>query len=917
MYRLRRFKAVNVAGFLAGLGKKTVEIDLENFLDKDIICIVGDNGSGKSTFMNLISPWYRPIGNRPKFIIPGKEGVVIREYIADDGTVMISKCIYRPVKNTNNHTSSCFLEMRKPGEEPVELNPNGNVSSYEALLYTYFGITKDYLTFASYSSEISSIVKMTDVERKGSVGTLVPNTKRYEVAYDIVNAKYKELRNLARNLAQKILAIRDEDSLEADFERLTADLKRYTEDREDSVKELAKMEGRLKELTNGKDIDEIMSQYHHMVASLAAYDSELENLYRKLMKLYDKLGIEPEKKGSINFSTIDQVPSFIMRYEKKLVANQSSMSNHVDRGQRLQSQLNKIENDIMETESLLYSVQAQDINELKITRQAYIDQLNGLRYTKMKDQFVDMSYDEAISFSRTIMMIDNMIHALYDEYGQLVTEYFGSQSWNEFGENARLNAQQLHATILTATAKRDQIYQRMLEKNQYREFQNILDQRPSNCHIDSCPFIATALKWQGVANEVEMLRDQYKEAAIEIGEMEKSYQDAEHHIAVHEDGQKLVQYLLSTEPLIKKYFGLSDLNPLYAAIANGTWGDILDIMRLKEIASILSEKDLYLKITMQNIPELDHAIELAKIHGTNRDLLMHQLDQLKETQQLVKDELMEHKMHVTIGNEQRSRYEKKLSLWKEVSEAINQYRELMTAHIEAQEEASSQNDKIAKISQLLDKCKEQRKIIQELDSLIRERNPKREQIRLDLDAVRRLKIEKLEVERDFTVVELIRSIIAPGKGIRKELIGIYMHDICTIANQLLLNTFDGKLYLKEFLITDKEFIIPYVYNGSEGSDISYASSAQQATISAAISLAILSKLVDKYGIYTGDEMDNTLNPKGKREFINILASQMRYVGLTQAFIITQSPSYYQGYNAGFICFPGAEVDDDNDIIKVA
>ena len=160
-------------------------------------------------------------------------------------------------------------------------------------------------------------------------------------------------------------------------------------------------------------------------------------------------------------------------------------------------------------------------------------------------------------------------------------------------------------------------------------------------------------------------------------------------------------------------------------------------------------------------------------------------------------------------------------------------------------------------------------MIRGLDDIIRDRTPKREKIKLDLDALRRLKIEKLEVERNFTVIEMIRSIVAPGKGVRKELIGIYMYDICTIANHLLLNTFGGKLYLKEFDITDKEFTIPYVYNGSEGTDIMYASSAQQSMITSAISLAILSKLVDRYGIYTADEQDGPLNAKNKSEFINI------------------------------------------------
>lgn len=917
MYRLRYFKGVNVIGFMSGLGKKTVELDLSDFLDKDIICIVGDNASGKSTFLSLIHPWNTPINGKPKFIQPNKEGVVIREYVGDDGTVMVSKCVYHPKKDGKGHNASCYLEMTKPGQDPVELNPNGNVGSYQALLYTYFGISKDYLSFATYTTEVANIVTMTDMERKSSVSTLVPNTRRYEVAYDIVNEKYKNLRNMARNLSQKILSLRDEDSLEADLKRTTEELQRYTEEREDRIRKLAKMEGRLRELTSGEDVDVLITRYNNMVSSIAMYDSELAKVYGTLMRLYEKLGIEPAKEGSITFDKINEVPSNIMRYEKKLVANESSMAAHRDREKRLRDELHQTENDISETESVLYSIQTQDIGELEKTRKGYSDQIAAMRYTKDPKRYENMSYSEVIAFSRTVTTIDSMVQALYDEYGQLVSEYFANPNWNSYAANIRQDIDKLQASIISTTAKKDQVYRRIIEKEQYRKIASALDQRPKTCTIDSCPFIAEALKYQDVASEIAGMMAEYKGYLIELGDMAKNQDETEKRAIIHEDAQKLVQYLLSNADLIQKYFGVESMNQLYSAIANGTWGDILDIMYLKELAAILSEKELYLKITMQLIPEVDHAIALARAHGTNRELLMSQLERLQHSRDFLKAELSEHKMHITIGATQHEKYQKTLDLWKAVSDGITKYRDLMTSNLEAQKEADEQDEKIRKIKEMLDKCKEQKHLIRELDDLIRDRSPKREKIKLDLDAVRRLKIEKLEVERDFVIIDLIRSITAPGKGVRRELIDIYMYDICVIANQLLLNTFGGKLYLKEFDITDKEFTIPYVYNGSEGTDIMYASGAQQAMITSAISLAILSKLVDRYGIYTADEQDGPLTPKNKREFTNILATQMRYVGITQAFIITQEPQYYEPFSPGMLVFPGGEVHGkDLDVIEV-
>ena len=177
---------------------------------------------------------------------------------------------------------------------------------------------------------------------------------------------------------------------------------------------------------------------------------------------------------------------------------------------------------------------------------------------------------------------------------------------------------------------------------------------------------------------------------------------------------------------------------------------------------------------------------------------------------------------------------------------------------------------------------------------------------MDQTTLRNLKRDKEEVERDFTIVEVMKNIIQPGKGLRKELINLYMFDIFQLANDLLLNTFYGKLYLREFIITDKEFIIPYVYNGTEASDIAYASSSQQAMISMALSLAIISKLIDKYGVLGIDEADRTLSAENKAIFVETLAKQLKLVGINQAFIISHSPEFYESYDIGILAFPGAK-----------
>lgn len=917
MYKLTHFRATNIKGFVSGLGKKTFDLDLTPFKSKDILVILGDNATGKSTFLSLVHPWHVPTDGRTKFVESGKEGSLIRTYEGDDGTTIISKCYYHP-KSDGGHTPKCFLTIIRQDGEEIELNSNGNVSSYYDLLYTYFGLTKDYINFASYNDSIGTIIRMNDTERKNSVASMVPNTVRFETAYNSVNDKYRELRNTIRNLAQKILSIRDEDSLKADIKRVTKELDKAKTTREDSMQKFARSEGRIRELTHGKKVDVIMQEYNQMTMNLAQYDSDLVGVQAVLLASYDKLGIEPAGKDTINFPGMDRVPNHVLKYEKKIARSEADLRSAHDRIDRIKAEISKYEKSITESETLLFSLQTQDVEELRTLRRQYEEQVAGLRYTKMKDEFEGLEYSEAIALSKSLAMLDQMIQSMYDEYGELVSQFFTNPAaWMESHDEDgyRSGIQHLNATIETTTARKDVLYRKIIEKEQYRQLQDILEKRPRSCTIDSCPFIANALKWKDIAGEIEDLKEQYQQLNVELGETTQRVEHFEQELAFRTDVQHLLTYIIEQGTFIQKYLG-STVQDVYQSISTGMWSQTLDILRLKQVASILSEKEYYIRLTTQLIPDIDHSIEVAKVYGTNRDLLLSQIEQAKDSLTLLREELDAKVMSIIATTNMRDAYTRKLDLWRCVADGINRYRELAESRISIHEAIRDTNRNIETINELLTKCREYDAKIRDAESTLHELEPALQQMQMDLRTLTQLKADKLKVETDFVIVDMIRSIIQPGKGIRKELINIYMYDIYQTANELLLSTFNGNLYLREFIITDKEFTIPYVYNGSEGFDISYASSAQQSIITTAISLAVISKMVDKYGIIAADELDRALSPAHKEVFIDILTKQARYIGINQLIMISHSPEYYEPYDVGFICFPGGKLHGKNlDVIK--
>lgn len=911
MYKLVYFKATNIIGFMSGLSRKTVEIDLSKFQDKDLIIIFGDNASGKSTFLSLIHPWHLPTDGRTKFVIPGKEGTILRTYISEDNIRISTKCIYSPKKGDNEgHNTKCYFSITRPGKDKEEeLNPTGNVTSYQALLYTYFGLNKEFIGFATYNTNVATIVKQTDSERKNSMDTMVPNTAKFEVSYRIVNDRYKELRTLIRSVSEKILALRDQDSLEADMIRVNKELEMYRKQWREASDKLAKAEGRLKELTKGFDPDEMIDRYNAMVREIQSYDIRIQDIKRELAPIYDQLDINMDENG-IGFHSTDEIQEKVMKYERRTAKAEAANRSYQEQTIQQRNQLYKVEDEMMELRTAIESIDIRDMDELLELKKQYQSQLDQMEYSRHRDKYEQMSYDEVVSFSRTLSMIFTMIQAVYDEYGDLVTRYFRERRTGQ-AEDTTVSRQKLQVQIESNNARRDALYREYIEKEQYRKFRTILEQRPKTCTIDTCPFISNALKWAKIADEVDEIKYQYDQLNLELIQQSDQLREYDRYLSARNDIRTLCDYITQSKPLFEKYFGIG-VEEVYLSIEQATWMSVLDISKLKSLAAILSEKSLYISITTVSLPEVEHAIEMTKLYGTNRQLMQSQMDRLKDERKRLKSALSECELHTGITDTMTKRYQKKLKQWHTVLRLVTEYKDVITKRLQTSDQADKQIETIHQVEELKEKIRKHKVTVKETSVMMEERSPVERRLQLDYTSLMKLKNEKTQIEQEFLIIDIIRMILMPGKGMRKELINIYMYDIYQTANQLLLHTFNGNLYLKEFIITDKEFVIPYVYNGTVSSDVSVASSSQQSAIAIAISMAILSKVLSSYGIVCFDEADAAFSPANREIFIDILTSQLNYIGIRQAFFITHHPEEYAGYPAGFLQFPGGKLKGHSD-----
>lgn len=918
MYRLIRFKATNLCGFLSGLNKKTVDIDLTPVYDKDVIAVLGENGSGKSTFLSLIHPVHTPSDKRTKFIAEGKEGSIIREYVNVDGSRIVTKAIYTPKKD--GHTAKLYFKVINPDGEENELNPSGNVSSYNELLYTYMGVNKDYVSFASYNDLVRGIVDMTDTERKLNVSSLIPNTSRFETAYNIINDKYRDLRTTIRNISQKIAQLSDKDELEARVVRLADAVAASRRERDRALKRAAKLEGQLKAMTGGKSADELSKQSKKKYDKVLEIYSSMMADIRTLKNLVYDLGKFDSKDLSelIRFANklCEKIPDLEVKYAKAIAEDEQYRSSSAS----YQKQINELENDLTELQASLFSLRTQDVDDLKQVRSDLQSRIKRMEYYDPEhDVYEDMTFEHANTLANQLDLVFRSAQGLSDRYGEIFSDYFnGGTLTSSLLENAVSYYDRENAL----KDELDRLSTEIAEKEQYRKLQYILEKRPANCVDDSCPFIANALQWNLVKPELDRLHEQYQKAQAEYRDAVNKSANAKLAEAFNAEKAAFEELIKQFAPDVDKYtLGKYPLFETVKLLSKGDaklYYDTLDL--LKRIAAILSEKSLYLDIVNVQLPKINATIELAENSQISRAMIERQIQQKNDKLSAIRDECIYSEMSIGIIADVKKRTADKLEKLKKLREVARSAEDHSREFSSTEKEYKDLADVVEKISDIKAEIEDYKDAVRKCDKEIAEYEPALDKTRYMLRQLGVLKLEEAERTHKFMVVDIMRSIVMPGKGLWKEAIDIYMSEINAIANQVLQNTFGGALMLEPFELTDKSFIMPYTYNGSTGPDISFASSSQRATVATAISMAIISKMVDKYSTITLDEFDATLSPANKEVITEVLVNSMKILGIGTAYVITHNPENYEkaAVNTGYILFPGGKISGkkDKDYVEI-
>ena len=210
--RYRWIELINYAGIYNGMNLNNIKIDFDRCMTNKIV-IRGDNGSGKSTLMNAISPL---ADSNDKFI-PTEEA---RKNICltDNGIDYIIRYVH-PVTSSGRGTTKGYITKIVNGNS-MELNPNGNISSCNEILYDEFNLDSTFLSLSQLSSENRGLVDLKPAERKKIASKIINVLDVYNNIYKNLNKKSSTYKSLIQSIITKIDYIGDESRLMARLNKL-------------------------------------------------------------------------------------------------------------------------------------------------------------------------------------------------------------------------------------------------------------------------------------------------------------------------------------------------------------------------------------------------------------------------------------------------------------------------------------------------------------------------------------------------------------------------------------------------------------------------------------------------------------------------------------------------------------------------
>ena len=857
-------------GFFNGMGLTQIKIDLTQCKSNKII-IRGSNGSGKSTLMSAIH--LLPDAN-DKFI-PNMEARKVL-HIIDDRTRYTIRYVH-PVVNGQRGTTKGFISRSVDNGPFVELNPSGIITSCKEVIYDEFAFDGGFASLAQLSSEDRGLVDKRPTERKKMINAIVSSLDVYNEIYRNISKKYNMLKNLISTISSKIDMIGDQTKLVAGIQQLSKRIDGLESERETTIEAIAAMKLKLsdfKQTLENSEYTEIMQKLQEVVTNINSFESELSIMmaeqhlesFKAVQRYAEDLQKECYALEAEIKTLLDSIPVLLKERDSISASLQDK----------------QIQLDALQSDGNFASIM-QTLSDARTKAAQYEEIFNRMGLSNVTMITKDEFNAAMASITRLKEFAGSLIHN---------TDLGDLQYVVEHPEET-----ELAINMLSSMRKElEDLYQRQIDlSNQStlyaakRDIAKELQNRPQKCKIDSCIYIAEALKadkeypeWQfnEIQENLKAVENQYKATQAQIKQTEA--------LLVASNAIKRIQNELSSHiEFIRKLPVSPDFESTFLdrVLALDPFKDIDALYPYIDCGNMLEEYKILLEtIKTYEAEEKMYKSKAVLIDSINADIASIREKLANLSSQIIQKQTTLQSTRETLKtrNQIRDRF----------SDILKRYSEEYAKNVE-------ERDRLIDIKSQFDSSTIQIKTIETnllqlssnlsaVNSEIKSLSEQREALNHSIMMLGEYKTELAEYQKQSTVVEKIRYYSSPSSGIQTVYIGIFMNRILSTANELLGLLFGGEFALQPFIVNDNEFRIPILGDGMLHDDISSMSSAQKALISMIISFSLLQQSSTKYNVLVLDECDGCMDQSNRFAFVQLLDNLMQMLSCEQCFIVSHN-----------------------------
>lgn len=835
---LKNFSAIKNA-----MNSNEIELDLTNTINK-ICLIIGENGSGKTTLLSLLNP-FADVGNLDirngnNLILEDKDGYK-EIHIKNDEDIYIIKHYYFHHKG-KNHSVKSYIE-----KNGVELNVNGNVTSFKEYVKEELQIEPDYLKLIRLGSNVTSLIDLSTTERKNFMSKIMDEIGIYLDYYKSTNLKLRQLSEMISHTVDKInrLDIIDKEEFKKEIKdlknKITEEEKIYIQENNklvlykstiENIEDTATLKERL------RDTSKKYNKMQNILANKKNFESMDVNYYVNLIN-----------------NTTQEIAKCKNLYDSNIILIQNSLQN-----------LNTMEDQLHN-----YKVQLTKENESEKEIKRMNEHLNSirLRLREYEDSIGDFkpSYSK-IELDRFIVFLKNtqqMLGRTY-EFGKKPIQRVISLMRDNKNVINYINR---HLIDLEDNNNddRNSLFMSTLQSRMNSIDNEIMEKCSENC-------------------EAKRLYIQIK-TLLENSEVDDKNEDE----SFYRDMEFVHSNLTTVLPRFAEYKELIDvlpkdikesfkLNNLYKNIEN--LGMIYDDRKINDLMSITTEYDNYIKL-LDEYKEEEALTEKFKNLSSNNSIS----EMIESTSKIIKeirDNIKSYRENNNILIEKSNEYKRSLEVYIGIKETLDKFDETKDLF----NKLNNDYETYTKTSELIMNTEIQ---IARLKITIENMNSELQRKISTLDQYDSLNKELKHFNNIYDDMTFVKDALSSKQGMPLHFISNYLSNTEEITNELLDIAYDGKIYIDKFNITANEFSIPFYNKGVRLEDVKYSSQGELSFLSIALSFALSRQALSKYNIMLLDEIDGPLDSTNREKFIRILENQIDKIHSEQNFLITHNDMF--------------------------